>query len=89
VIDPGMTPLERGQLLTDEQYLEAWKKRRRVRRPYGRRGRHDLLRTMDLEKEIARCARRSRTNSETKIKKLSKRLKLMESLRTPATSRSG
>jgi DNA-directed RNA polymerase subunit beta' len=23
VIDPGMTTLERGQLLTDEQYLEA------------------------------------------------------------------
>ena len=23
VVDPGMTPLERGQLLTDEQYLEA------------------------------------------------------------------
>ena len=23
VIDPGMTPLQRGQLLTDEQYLEA------------------------------------------------------------------
>src|SRR5574342_894081 len=23
VVDPGMTPLERGQLMTDEQYLEA------------------------------------------------------------------
>ena len=23
VVDPGMTPLERGQLLTDETYLEA------------------------------------------------------------------
>jgi len=23
VIDPGLTPLERGQLLTDEAYLEA------------------------------------------------------------------
>ena len=23
VIDPGMTPLQRGQLLTDEMYLEA------------------------------------------------------------------
>ena len=25
VTDPGMTPLDQGQLLNDEQYYEAWK----------------------------------------------------------------
>jgi DNA-directed RNA polymerase subunit beta' len=40
---------------------------------------HELLRTIDLNAEIVKPARRdASTNSETKIKKLSKRLKLME-----------
>ncbi|EQD58420.1 RNA polymerase Rpb1, domain protein 1 domain protein, partial [mine drainage metagenome] len=39
VIDPGMTPLTRGQLLTDEMYPRGDRgARRRIRRPHGRRG---------------------------------------------------
>jgi DNA-directed RNA polymerase subunit beta' len=51
----------------------------------------DLMKQLDLEVEIARLREEiPQTNSETKIKKLSKRLKLMESLQpAPATSPSG
>jgi DNA-directed RNA polymerase subunit beta' len=58
VVDPGMTDLERGQLLTDEQY---WRgdggQRRRVRRAMGAEAVFELLRTIDLEGEIAQHAR--------------------------------
>ena len=40
VIEPGLTTLERGQLLTEEQYHDrAPGTRRRLRRRDGRRGR--------------------------------------------------
>ncbi len=80
VIDPGMTELERGQLLSEESYLEAIEQ-------YGddfdaRMGAeavYELLRTVDLSEEVATIRDElPQTNSETKIKKLTKRLKLME-----------
>jgi len=80
VVDPGMTPLEKGQLLSDETLLQAVEE-------YGddfdaRMGAEavqQLLRNIDVEKEIEiiRAAIEA-TNSETKSKKLTKRLKLME-----------
>src|SRR5690625_1635660 len=81
VIDPGMTTLERGQLLTDEGYLDAIEQ-------YGdefdaRMGAEavfELLKGIDLHEDAARLREElSATNSETKIKRLSKRLKLIES----------
>ena len=81
VIQPGMTRLERGQLLTDEQYLDAIEE-------YGdefdaRMGAEailDLLQGIDLQKEITAIREEiPTTNSETRLKKLTKRLKLMES----------
>ena len=80
VIEPGMTQLERGQLLTEEQYLDAIEQ-------YGddfdaRMGAeaiHELLHTMDLQAEVTRIRDElPKTNSETKIKKFTKRLKLLE-----------
>ena len=74
VIDPGMTPLQRGQLLTDEMYLEAIEEaRRRVRRAHGRRGRVRAAEEhRPAGRSAARCAKRWRgTISETKIKRLS------------------
>lgn len=51
---------------------------------------HELLNAIDLEHEIGRLREEiPQTNSETKIKKLSKRLKLMEAFQAPATSLSG
>lgn len=80
VVDPGMTPLEKGQLLSDETYLN-------VIEEYGdefdaRMGAEavqELLRSIDIPREIETIREDIEgTNSETKIKKLTKRLKLME-----------
>jgi len=83
VIDPGMTPLERFQLMTDEQYLEAVEENGdEFDARMGAEAVYELLRTMDIEKEIARMREEvEATNSETKIKKIAKRLKLLESLK--------
>jgi len=80
VSDPGMTDLERGQLLTDDMYLDALEKYGDdFEAKMGAEAIHELLRTIDLEKEIAVLREElPKTGSESKIKKLSKRLKLME-----------
>ncbi len=80
VIDPGMTPLERGQLLNDEQYLESIEEYGdEFDARMGAEAIHELLRTLDLDKEVIRLREEiPATGSETKIKKLTKRLKLME-----------
>jgi DNA-directed RNA polymerase subunit beta' len=60
VTDPGMTTLERGQLLTDEQYYEAMEEfGDEFDARMGAEAVQDLLKQLDLEEEIARCARRS------------------------------
>ena len=84
VIEPGMTELERGQLLSEESYLEAIEQ-------YGddfdaRMGAeaiYELLRTVDLNEQIQNIRdEMPKTKSETKIKKYTKRLKLMEAFTT-------
>ncbi len=82
VVDPGMTPLERGQLLTDEQYLEAIEENGdEFDARMGAEAVYELLRTIDLRREVERLREEvTATNSETKLKKLTKRLKLVESL---------
>ena len=81
VVDPGMTPLERGQLLTDETYLEAMEEYGdEFDARMGAEAVRDLLISLDLESEVAQVREDiAGTNSETKIKRLSKRLKLLES----------
>jgi len=81
VVDPGMTPLERGQLLSDETYLEAIEEHGDdFDARMGAEAVFEMLRTLDLHKEAAKLREEiGATNSETKIKRLSKRLKLMES----------
>jgi len=82
VIDPGMTPLERGQLLTDEQYLEAVEEYAdEFDARMGAEAVYELLRTIDVAKDIRRLREEmGETSSETKITKIRKRLKLLESL---------
>ena len=83
VVDPGLVQtLDRGQLLTDEQYLEALEENGdEFDARMGAEAVYELLRTIDLPTEIRRMREEiEATNSETKIKKLTKRLKLMESL---------
>ena len=84
VIDEGMTELERGQLLTDEMYLDALEKYGDdFEAKMGAEAIYDLLRTIDLDEEITRLREEElpKTGSEAKIKKLSKRLKLMEAFK--------
>ena len=80
VVDPGMTPLERGQLMTDEQYLEAIESYGdEFDARMGAEAIHEMLRTLDLQKEVVLVREGiDGTSSEAKIKRLSKRLKLIE-----------
>ena len=84
ICDPGMTDLERGQLLTDEMYLDALEKYGDdFEAKMGAEAIYDLLRTIDLDEEIAVLREElPKTGSESKIKKLSKRLKLMEAFKS-------
>jgi len=81
VIEPGMTPMQRGQLLTDEMYLEAIEEHGdEFDARMGAEAVFELLRTIDLNAEIAKVREEmAGTSSETKLKRLSKRLKLIES----------
>jgi len=82
VLDPGMTPLERGQLLTDEEFLDAIEEHGdEFDAKMGAEAVFDLLKSIDLKEEINTLREEiNATNSETKIKKFSKRLKVIESL---------
>ncbi|CZF85331.1 DNA-directed RNA polymerase subunit beta' [Grimontia celer] len=80
VIEPGMTDLERSQMLSEEQYLDAleqWGDEFDAR--MGAEAVKALLANMDLaaEAELMR-EELEETNSETKRKKITKRLKLVE-----------
>ena len=81
VIDPGMTPMQRGQLLTDEMYLEAIEEHGdEFDARMGAEAVFELLHTMDLKAEVIKVREdMGATSSETKLKRLSKRLKLIES----------
>ena len=83
VIDPGLTDLETCQLLSDEEYyqkLEEFGDEFDAR--MGAEAVRELLLNLDLDAEIATLREEiPATNSETKIKKFSKRLKLMEAFR--------
>lgn len=80
VVDPGMTELERGQLLNDEAYLEAMEQHGdEFDARMGAEAIRDLLKQINLEEEIKSLREElPTTNSETKIKKITKRLKLVE-----------
>ena len=80
VTDPGMTTLEKGQLLTDEQYYEAMEEfSDEFDAKMGAEAVQQLMKDMNVEAEVARLREEiPQTNSETKLKKLSKRLKLLE-----------
>ncbi|MCE0761045.1 DNA-directed RNA polymerase subunit beta' [Marinobacter sp. G11] len=80
VIDPGMTTLEKGQLLNDEQYYEALEEfGDEFDARMGAEAIKELLEDIDLQAEVDGLREEiPQTNSETKIKKFSKRLKILE-----------
>ncbi len=80
VVDPGMTPLARAQLLTEDDYLAKVEEYGdEFSAVMGAEGVRELLRTIDLPREIETLRNDlDTTGSEAKIKKYAKRLKVLE-----------
>jgi len=80
VTDPGLSTLDQGQLLNDEQYYEAMEEfGDEFTAKMGAEAIQDLMSQIDITGEVERIREEiPATNSETKIKKLSKRLKLLD-----------
>ncbi|MBS3935184.1 MAG: DNA-directed RNA polymerase subunit beta' [Sulfuritalea sp.] len=80
VVDPGMTPLTRGQLLTEDDYLAKVEEHGDdFAAVMGAEGVRELLRSLDLQKEVDTLrSELDATGSEAKIKKFAKRLKILE-----------
>ncbi len=81
VIDPEQTEMKRGQLLSDEMYLEAIEAHGDgFHALMGAEAVHEMLSSLDLKDELVKVREEmTNTASETKLKRLSKRLKLIES----------
>ncbi|GAB3288476.1 DNA-directed RNA polymerase subunit beta' [Pseudidiomarina andamanensis] len=81
VTEAGMTDLERGQILTEEEYLDALEAHGdEFEAKMGAEAVLSLLQHIDIEGDIKQLREElPETNSETKRKKISKRLKLLES----------
>jgi DNA-directed RNA polymerase subunit beta' len=79
VVDPGMTELEKGQLLSEEAYLDASEEYGDDFVAYmGAEAIKYLLQEIDLKAEAAILQEElQQTSSETKIKKITKRLKVL------------
>lgn len=80
VVDPGMTSLKRGQLLSDEAYLDALEEYGNdFTALMGAEAIQRLLTEMDIKEEIDKIhVELNETGSEAKSKKLTKRLKILE-----------
>ena len=81
VINPGMTDLDPGQLLSDEEYYEALEQwGDEFEAGMGAEAVQNLLLEIDLDSEISNLQNQiPETRSEAKIKKITKRLKLLRS----------
>ena len=80
VTDPGMTPLEPYQLLSEEEYLDTVEQYGdEFSAKMGAEAVLDILKNMDMGAEAVRMREElAATGSATKIKRLGKRLKLLE-----------
>jgi DNA-directed RNA polymerase subunit beta' len=80
VVEPGMTPLKRCQIMTEEDYLSNIEKYGdEFKAIMGAEGVQALLRTLDVDGEIADLRTQlAAGGSETKIKKCAKRVKILE-----------
>ncbi len=80
VCDPGMTPLNRAQLLTEDDYLAKVEEYGDdFTALMGAEGIRELLQSIDIPYEIEKMRQElETTGSEAKIKKLAKRLKVLE-----------
>ena len=80
VTDPGLTNLQRRQLLTEEDYYAKLEEYGEEFDAYmGAEGIRELLRSLNVEQEIEILRQELQaTSSDTKIKKIAKRLKVLE-----------
>ncbi len=80
VTDPGLTPLNRAQLLTEDDYLAKLEQYGDdFQATMGAEGIRELLKALDVMHEIDKLRKElETTGSDTKLKKISKRLKVLE-----------
>src|SRR4249919_494257 len=80
VVNPGLTPLHRGQLLSEDDYLSKVEEfGDDFVAMMGAEGIRELLRAINLTEQIDTLRKDlEATGSETKIKKIAKRLKVLE-----------
>src|SRR6266436_6715764 len=80
VTNPGMTPLKRCQLLTEDDYLAKVEEfGDDFSAAMGAEGIRALLRSLDLNKSLDELRKElEATSSDAKIKKIAKRLKVLE-----------
>ena len=80
VIEPGMTPLKRGQIMTEDDFIAKTEEYGdEFRAMMGAEGVRELLRTIDIDRDIENLRKElEATGSEAKIKKIAKRLKVLE-----------
>ncbi|ANP46999.1 DNA-directed RNA polymerase subunit beta' [Candidatus Viadribacter manganicus] len=81
VLEPGLTPLEAKQLLTEEDYIKAQDEygEDSFTASIGAEAVRELLMALNLEKEAEQLRKEiAESTSELKPKKLAKRLKLVE-----------
>ncbi|MDH4483436.1 MAG: DNA-directed RNA polymerase subunit beta' [Rhodoferax sp.] len=81
VTDPGMTPLKKFSIMTEDDFDAKFKEYGdEFQAKMGAEGIKDLLQSIDIEGSIERL-RNDLTGSELKIKKNSKRLKVLEAFK--------
>ena len=80
VVDPGMTDMTRGQLLSEDEYLEKVEQYGSdFKAMMGAEAIREMLRTIDVDYEVETLRHElENTSSDAKIKKFSKRLKVLE-----------
>jgi DNA-directed RNA polymerase subunit beta' len=80
VIEQGMTPLKRGQIMSDDDYLAKTEEYGdEFKALMGAEAVRELLRTIDIDRDVETLrVELKATSSEAKIKKISKRLKVLE-----------
>ena len=84
VTDPGLTPLKRCQLLTEDDYLAKVEEfGDDFSASMGAEGIRSLLRSLDLNRELDGLRKDlEATSSDAKIKKIAKRLKVLEGFKS-------
>ena len=84
VVESGLTDLKNGQLLTEEEYLDAQDQygTDAFTAGIGAEAIREMLASIDLESEVSKLREElSEASGELKVKKIIKRLKLVESFK--------